>query len=83
MTHDDASAPLRALRLIDSGDWEGAHDVVQDDPSPDAAWVHAHLHRIEGDFSNAGYWYRQAGKPVARGDLADERRAMMAALNGD
>jgi len=38
---------------------------VQDEPSADAAWVHAYLHRVEGDLGNAGYWYRRAGRPAA------------------
>ena len=74
--------PLEALRLIAAGDWDGAHALVQDDPSAEAAWVHAHLHRVEGDLGNAGYWYRRAGKPVATGDLAEERRAIERALGG-
>ena len=48
---------------------------MQDDPSPEAAWVHAHLHRVEGDLSNAGYWYRRAGKPQVTDDLEEERRS--------
>ena len=71
---------LTALRLIEAGDWRGAHERVQDDPSPEAAWVHAHLHRIEGDLANAGYWYRRAGKPVASGDLDEERQAIVRLL---
>ena len=71
---------LRALQRQASGDWDGAHALVQDDPSPEAAWVHAHLHRVEGDLSNAGYWYRRAGKPVAAGDLDQERKAIVNAL---
>lgn len=54
--------------------------IVQDDPSPEAAWVHAHLHRVEGDLGNAAYWYRRAGKPTATGDLAEERVAIEKAL---
>jgi hypothetical protein len=77
MTRD---GPLKALCLLAGGDWEAAHLLVQDDPSPEAAWVHAHLHRVEGDRANADYWYRRAGKPVARGDLDEERRAIERAL---
>lgn len=77
MTADD---PLRALGLLAGGDWDAAHKLVQDDPSSEAAWVHAHLHRVEGDLANAGYWYRRAGKAVARGDLEEERRAIEQAL---
>jgi hypothetical protein len=62
------------------GDWTRAHEITQDLDGPDAAWVHAYLHRREGDLSNAAYWYRHASKPVARGSLEDEWRAIAAAL---
>jgi len=48
--------------------------------SADAAWVHAYLHRVEGDLSNAGYWYRTAGKPVAKSALEAEWSAIAADL---
>jgi hypothetical protein len=73
-----------ALNRLAAGDWNGAHEAVQDDPSPEAAWVHAHLHRVEGDLGNAAYWYRRADKPAATGDLAEERQAIVLALaSGD
>jgi hypothetical protein len=75
-----AEGPLKALSLLAGGDWEGAHRIVMDDPSAEAAWVHALLHRIEGDLPNAGYWYRRAGKPMASGDTDAERQAIEAAL---
>ena len=53
---------------------------MQDDESREAAWVHAYLHRVEGDLPNAGYWYRTAGKPVATGALDDEWAAIAAEL---
>jgi hypothetical protein len=53
-------------------DWDAAHRAVQDDSGSDAAWVHAYLHRKEGDPGNAAYWYRRAGRPVATDPLADE-----------
>jgi hypothetical protein len=71
---------LEALACLEEGNWEGAHKIVQDDPSPEAAWVHAHLHRLEGDLSNARYWYRQAGRPEPAVSLEEERRAIIAAL---
>ena len=74
------SSALRALSLIAAGDWDGAHALVQDDTSAAAAWVHAHLHRIEGDMDNAGYWYRQAAQTPATGDFVDERNAIERAL---
>ena len=81
MPAKDAKPTLKALKLLATGDWQAAHNLVQDNPSPEAAWVHAHLHRIEGDLSNAGYWYRRAGKPQATGSLEDERSAIERALS--
>ncbi len=49
---------------------------MQDDESREAAWVHAYLHRVEGDLPNARYWYRTAGKPVETGTLEDEWKAI-------
>lgn len=54
------SIPLRALWHAAKGDWDKAHRTVQDDPSPESAWVHAHLHKQEGDQSNAMYWYARS-----------------------
>jgi hypothetical protein len=62
------------------GDWNAAHEVAQDVPDPHGAWVHAYLHRKEGDASNAAYWYRRARKPVATVALNDEWREIAAAL---
>ncbi len=77
------TAPLITALWHDAiGDWDGAHTVAQDVDSPDGAWVHAYLHRREGDISNAQYWYRRAGRPPATGALDDERRAIVAALLG-
>jgi hypothetical protein len=44
------------------GDWDRAHQLAQSVDTPDGAWVHAYLHRKEGDLSNADYWYRRAGR---------------------
>jgi hypothetical protein len=77
------SAAVEALWHERHGDWDLAHKVAQDISGPEGAWVHAYLHRREGDESNAAYWYRQAGKPIMRGSLDDEWRAMVdALLNG-
>jgi hypothetical protein len=73
-------APLAALWWAAKGNWDQAHKIVQEETSADAAWVHAYLHRVEGDPGNAGYWYRQAGKPVATGPLETEWEAMVSAL---
>lgn len=61
--------------------WARAHALVQDASGSDAAWVHAHLHRIEGDSGNARYWYDRADRPVFHGSLAEERAALIAALS--
>ena len=71
---------LRALWYDGKGEWEQAHEIVQDLGGPDGAWVHAYLHRKEGDLSNAACWYRQAGKPVANGSLAEEWERMVGAF---
>lgn len=71
-----------AAREHDPAAWDRAHALVQDDASREGAWVHAHLHRVEGDESNAAYWYARAGlKPPAKSvALAAEREAIIRAL---
>ena len=76
------SPPLAALWWAAKGDWDKAHGIVMGEEGADAAWVHAYLHRVEGDLPNAGYWYRAAGKPVAKGALEAEWDAIAAALLG-
>jgi hypothetical protein len=63
---------LVALWHDAKGDWTAAHEVAQDIPGKDGSWVHAYLHRKEGDATNAAYWYSRAGRPVAHDDLGDE-----------
>ena len=69
---EGVSPALRAVWHGLRGEWEAAHALVQDEPGREAAWVHAWLHRIEGDLGNAGYWYRRAGRPVATGESRAE-----------
>jgi hypothetical protein len=71
---------VQALWHERHGDWTRAHEITQDIDGADAAWVHAYLHRREGDLPNAGYWYRLASKPVTRMNLNDEWRAIAEAL---
>jgi hypothetical protein len=59
-------ALLTALWWEAKGDWNQAHEIAQAQETPDGAWVHAYLHRKEGDASNAGYWYRQARQPLCK-----------------
>lgn len=72
--------PLLALWHLSRGDWDRAHRIAQAIPGPDGAWVHAHLHRVEGDGANAAYWYGRAGRPVHRGAFEDEWNQIAAAL---
>ena len=74
------SPPLAALWWAAKGDWDAAHKIVQDENTSDAAWVHAYLHRVEGELSNAGYWYRRAGQPVAKDELDAEWERIVSAL---
>ena len=79
----DLAPPLAALWWAAKGDWDKAHGIVMKEESRDAAWVHAYLHRVEGDLDNAGYWYRQAHRPEASGTLPAEWDAIAAALLGE
>src|SRR3954463_3640099 len=62
------------------GDWQKAHESAQRDEGPAGSWVHAYLHRKEGDGGNAGYWYRRAGKAAAKGSLDEEWLAVTQSL---
>jgi len=74
------SRALEALWHDGRGSWDTAHDIAQDVDDETGAWIHAYLHRKEGDLGNAGYWYRRAGRPVASGSLDEEWRAIVTAL---
>ncbi len=63
---------LNALQIEKKGDWDTAHEIVQDIEHPLAYWIHAYLHRKEPDISNASYWYSRAGKPVSQYDFERE-----------
>lgn len=72
---------LQALWWDAKGDWAAAHDCAQqDEGNPQCDWVHAYLHRKEGDASNARYWYRQAGKAEPVLPLDAEWRAIVEAM---
>jgi len=77
---DGLSPPLRALWWAARGDWTRAHDTIDDSEAPDGMWVHAHLHRQEGDQSNARYWYDRAGKPEFTGSIEEEWTAIASEL---
>ena len=70
---------LQALWHLRKGDWDRAHAIVQErEDEASSAWVHAHLHRVEGDLSNAGYWYRRAGKKASASELEEEWKSLVA-----
>lgn len=77
----DIAAPLAALWWAAKGDWDNAHVLVMDDASRDAAWVHAHLHRVEGDLDNARYWYGRAGRAMTVGTIESEWDDIVTALS--
>ena len=76
-----ALAPsLQALWWAAKDDWERAHQIVMAHEDRDCAWVHAYLHRVEGDLPNAHWWYNEAKRPAATGSLDDEWSAMVRTL---
>jgi hypothetical protein len=75
-----ATPMLRAIWHGLRGDWHAAHELAQAHDDADGAWVHAWLHRIEGDLGNADYWYRRAHRPSRRDDTRAEGLAIARAL---
>ena len=73
-------APLAALWWAAKGDWDQAHKIAQDEATREAAWVHAYLHRVEGDERNAGGWYKRAGKTPSTASLDSEWEEIARAL---
>ena len=63
---------LLSLWYDAKGDWTKAHDIIQDEENKNGSWIHAYLHRKEGDIWNADYWYRRAGKTRPSHSLDDE-----------
>jgi hypothetical protein len=76
----DLGPALLALWHDARGDWEAAHTVAQAIDDSSGAWIHAYLHRKEGDLANAGYWYRRARQPAAGDSLQAEWERIAAAL---
>ncbi|WP_114782528.1 hypothetical protein [Botryobacter ruber] len=76
-----ASVYLQALWHDARGDWEKAHVLIQDVLDKDASWIHAYLHRKEGDLWNADYWYSKAGRKRPEVSLQEEWEAIAAALS--
>jgi hypothetical protein len=93
MTFDDFKASLKkdnapqglspllmSLWYDGKNDWNGSHNIAQDIHSNEGSWIHAYLHRKEGDPGNAAYWYRKAGKPVPSISLEKEWETIVRAL---
>jgi hypothetical protein len=76
----EISPALAGLWWDARGDWTQAHERAQEDEGPEGSWVHAYLHRKEGDQKNAAYWYRRAGKSVCQETLDAEWRRIVKAL---
>ncbi len=77
---DDIPPLLQALLLESAGDWENAHRIAQSEESLDGSWVHAYLHRVEGDLGNASYWSRSAGKSMPDMSVEEEWEYIAMAL---
>ncbi|RDY61314.1 hypothetical protein [Flagellimonas nanhaiensis] len=70
-------AALKSLWWDAKGDWNASHDIAQEIHTPMGSWIHAYLHRKEGDEWNAGYWYRQAGQPFPKYSLEEEFKILV------
>lgn len=79
----ELSLPVTALWWAAKDDWDTAHRLVQGDGGSESAWVHAYLHRVEGDNSNAAYWYRRAGRDPSTASLDQEWAEIAARLLAD
>ena len=79
---DGLTRALTGLWWDVKGDWTRAHESAQQDEGVEGSWVHAYLHRKEGDQSNAAYWYRRAGKPLSRETLDEEWLSIVEGLLG-
>jgi len=68
----ELSPALKALWEVANDHWKQSHDIVNDINTPTGYWIHAHLHRVEGDLSNAAYWYHKADRPICDSSLEEE-----------
>ena len=71
---------LKALWYDAKNDWQQSHNIIQDKEDANAAWVHAYLHRKEGDIGNADYWYRRAGRKRPASTLQEEWKDIVTEL---
>ena len=73
----DWTLALKALWFDAKGNWKASHDIAQDMHNNLGSWIHAYLHRKEGDEFNAGYWYRRANRPIPTITLGEELKQMV------
>ncbi len=73
--HRPTDALARVIEHLAAGAWPAAHEIVQDDESALAAWLHGIVHTLEGDLGNARYWYRRAGRPFPGPDAVQQEIA--------
>jgi len=72
---------LQAVKHAEAGDWQRAHEIVQErEDDPLANWIHALVHRMEGDLDNARYWYRRCGRKAVERAVGEELPEIRAAL---
>ena len=76
----NTSVYLQALWYDAKGEWDKAHTLIQDVDNRNASWIHAYLHRKEGDTGNADYWYRRAGKKRPSVSLKEEWETIVTVL---
>ncbi|MEJ1222164.1 hypothetical protein [Sediminicola sp. 1XM1-17] len=74
----DWNSGLRSMWYDVQGNWDASHDIAQNMSGPDGSWIHAYLHRKEGDKFNAEYWYRKAQKSFPKISIADEQKTLVA-----
>jgi hypothetical protein len=76
----DLNDALKALWYDGKENWNASHDIAQEIHSKDGSWIHAYLHRKEGDAGNAAYWYSKADKPVCKLSLEEEWEELVRAF---
>lgn len=74
---------IEAIEKAEEGYWDDAHLIVQQIEDPISYWLHANLHREEGDIGNARYWYHRAVREYTESPIEDERRQILLVLKGD
>lgn len=74
---------IEAIKKADDGYWDDAHLIVQQIEDPISHWLHANLHREEGDMANAQYWYDRAVREASALSVEDERQQILKVLRGE